>query len=67
MNNNVVQLHPVKEGDSVFIMCPCDREDPAPYIVQVVVSTEPLVQGLMCPKCRTYLPVVNGIIQKDRQ
>lgn len=64
-NDNVVHLHaPTKKGDVVFILCPCDPTDPIPYMAQVVVADEPIVCGLLCARCETYLPVVNGYIQK---
>lgn len=64
---NVIQFNAPKKGDLVFILCPCDLKDPVPYLAQVVVQEEPIICGLVCPKCETYLPVLNGYIQKAEE
>lgn len=61
-DNNVVQLHKPKAGDTYFMLCACNPADPAPYIVQVIIGEPPVVSGLLCPLCETFLPVVNGCI-----
>jgi hypothetical protein len=62
--NNVVQLRAPKPGEPTFMLCGCNPKEPEAFMPIVLVQQNPVVVGLMCPRCETHLTVVNGVIQE---
>lgn len=62
-NDKIVPFYKPRQGDPVFMVCPC-QPDGVPYtIIALAHETHPIISKLLCPECETEISVVNGIPQ----
>lgn len=60
---NVVPLHPPRQGEPAFMRCACEPQGVDFVVVAIDQDTGPLVTALVCPSCERGLDVVAGVVQ----
>jgi len=62
MSDKIVDLHPVRNGDNVFLQCPCGGD----FLIVVIAQENPIITGLVCQECEQEIPVTNGILGAEK-
>lgn len=59
--SNVIELNPVREGESSFMLCDC-VEGGSPFLLCVSAQEYPEIRSLVCMECEQEIPVTDGFV-----
>ncbi|WP_147408773.1 hypothetical protein [Kushneria sinocarnis] len=60
---DVVDIHSRRnDGESQFVLCPCQPDGVSPLVV-AMVTDKPFIAALVCPECESEIGVVNGYLE----
>ena len=70
MSDNVVSIYEkLDAGELTFVCCNCDGSAHGEPMTPVVLHDNqgPIITAVLCPNCEDEIPVVNGVLQMDRE